>query len=248
MTPFAGSPSSTVDNNGETNYTFTSANGLQPATTYAVGALALEDNNHHASTVVMLAEGYTAYATPVFGNVIVIDYVSEQLTFAGGYSSGDYTMAVHCASCSVYGASDTLVSPYALTALLDDVSNTGFHSTLAHNAGVTPPYLASEAASSVAITGRAAAPTGVNTVNASSSTSYNGEIHLAGAFEYRIHGTTAGWNAATNTAANLGAGNYDVRRPAARNRRDGKRHDGSLPTGRYIHCPPAGGSRQLGHC
>jgi hypothetical protein len=46
MTAFTGNAESTVDGNGETGYTFTSANGLQPASTYSVGVVALEDNNH----------------------------------------------------------------------------------------------------------------------------------------------------------------------------------------------------------
>jgi hypothetical protein len=194
LTPFAGSPVSTVDANGEMTVSFTSANGMQPATTYAVGVIAQKDGNHNESSVVTwLADGYTAYATTVFG---------------------DYMATVHCASCSGSSSGDTLVNSYTLTALLDDASNSVLRFSLTHNAGVAPTYPASEVASSGDIAGRTAAPVGVTAVNVSSPTSYNGEIQLTGALEYRIHGTTAGWNTATNTAASLGSGNYDVRYPA----------------------------------
>jgi uncharacterized repeat protein (TIGR01451 family) len=215
LTPFPGSASSTVDGSGTTTYTFTSAaNGLQPATTYAVYAQAGEDTNHYASAIVLLAEGYTAYATPVFGDVITIDYVTERLTFAAGYSPGDYTVTVHCAACTGggSGSGDTLAGPYVLSALLDDTTNSTLSFSLVRNAGIAPPYPASEAVFSGAIAGRAAAPP-VTVVNALSPTSYNGEIHVAGTFEYRIHGTTS-WNAAMDAAVNLGAGEYDVRYPA----------------------------------
>ncbi|MDR2138677.1 MAG: hypothetical protein LBP50_03910, partial [Tannerella sp.] len=209
-TPATGNPSSAVAADGKTTYTFTAANALQPSTTYAVSVVAAEDANHHASPLTAIATGYTAYATPVFNSVITIDYVNEELIFQSGYNDADYTL--RCRSC---GGSPVVASPYSLGSILDDASNSSLIFSVVHNAGVTPPYPASEAGESGSIAGRAAAPTAGAVTPATTDASSDGAINLSGSFEYRIHGTTVGWNPALNSATGLVAGDYDVRRPAA---------------------------------
>jgi hypothetical protein len=207
LTPVPGNPESTVDTYGETTNTFTAVNGLQPSTTYPVSVLAQEDANHYASAITPLANGYTAYATPVFDQVVAIDYINERLTFKSGYSSGDYTLG--CSSCP---GAPTVASPYSLYNILEDVNNSSIEFSIIHNAGISPPYPASEAGYSATIAGRPAAPpVDYNTVTpASGAASYDGKISITGAFEYRIHGTST-WSTASNSVTDLGIGDYDVR-------------------------------------
>jgi hypothetical protein len=208
QTPFAGDPESAVGDDGSATYTFTADNGLQPETTYPVATTAREDVNHHASSITPLANGYTAYATPVFGDIVSIDYINERLTFAAGHSSADYTL--RCASCP-----DTAVvaSPYSLYSILEDAGNDNILFSIIHNAGVSPPYPASEAGYSGTVRGRPAAPENISVTKASDSATYDGRIDLAGHFEYRVHGT-ATWSSASGSVTGLGVGAYDVRYPA----------------------------------
>jgi hypothetical protein len=84
-----------------------------------------------------------------------------------------------------------------------------------HNAGVSPPYPASEADFSDTVPGRSAAPpVDFNTASpASNSSTGDGAINIAGAFEYRMCGAPS-WSSASTAATNLLAGDYDVRYPA----------------------------------
>jgi hypothetical protein len=209
-TQATGNPASTVASDGTTSYTFTDANGLQPSTTYPVSVIAQADNNHYASPLTFIATGYTAYATPVFNDVVAIDYINENLTFVSGYNSADYTLG--CASCA---GTPIISSPYSLSALLEDADNDSIVFSIVHNAGVNPPYPASEAGYSDTILGRPAAPKiDNNTVtHASSATSYDGKIEIPGLFAYRIHGTSV-WSSASTSVSSLGVGDYDVRYPA----------------------------------
>jgi hypothetical protein len=209
-TPATGNPESSVASDGTTTFTFTSSNGLQPSSTYPVSVIAKEDNNHNASSLTVIATGYTAYATPVFNNVVSVDYVNERLMLSSGYSSADYT--IECYSCA---GTPLIASPYSLYDILEDVNNGSIVFSIVHNAGVSPPYPASEKGYSGTISGRTAAPTiGVGTVaHASSATSYDGTISVGGLFAYRIHGSST-WSSASNTASGLGVGDYDLRYPA----------------------------------
>jgi hypothetical protein len=210
-TQVTGNPSTTVASNGTTSYTFTSANGLQPSTTYPVSVIAEEDANHYASPLTVLANGYTAYATPVFNDVITIDYINERLTFKTGYSNGDYTLS--CSSCS---GSPVITSPYSLYSLLEDVNNSSMTFSIVHNAGLIPPYPASEPGFSNNISGRGNAPEVDSVAPATTCTFDDGNISVTGQFEYRIHGTTV-WSTASTRVSGLVSGDYDVRRPAVAN-------------------------------
>jgi hypothetical protein len=205
-----GYPESTVVSNGATSYTFTSANGLQPSSIYPVLVIAKEDDNHYASLLTVIATGYTAYATPVFDDIVVVDYINERLTFVSGYNSADYT--IRCTSCN---SSPIISSPYSLYNILEDINNSNIVLSIVHNAGVNPPYPASDPGYSGTIPGRPAAPAinGNSITHASTATSYDGKIDVAGLFAYRIHGTTT-WSSASNSAIDLGVGDYDVRYPA----------------------------------
>jgi uncharacterized repeat protein (TIGR02543 family) len=213
-TPVPGdpAPASVVNTSGEATYTFTSANGLQPASTYTVSVLAQGDNNHNESplTALAAATGYTAYETPAFDQAITIDYINERLTFRPGYSSGDYTLG--CATCS---GSPEIASPYSLSSIIDDAANDSLVFTLVRKAGVSPPYPASEAGLSDTVQGRAAAPAvSAASVTAASGISTNdGRIHIAGQFEYRMSGASF-WSLASGAASGLLVGDYDVRYPA----------------------------------
>jgi hypothetical protein len=208
LTPVAGAPESTVGDDGKAAYTFTGINGLQAGTTYTVSAVAREDVNHHASAIIPLANGYTAYATPVFDDIVSIDYINERLTLAAGHSSADYTL--RCASCP---SGTVIESPYPLYDILENTVNDSITFSIVHNAGVGSPYPASEAGYSDTVQGRSDAPANITVTIASDSASYDGRIDLAGHFEYRIHGT-ATWSSASGSVTGLGVGAYDVRRSA----------------------------------
>jgi hypothetical protein len=146
----------------------------------------------------------------VFNDVVTIDYINENLNFVSGYNSADYTLG--CASCN---GSPVIASPYSLFTLLEDTDNDSIVFSIIHNAGINPPYPASEAGYSNTILGRPAAPRiDHNTVtHASSATSYDGKIEISGLFAYRIHGTST-WNSASNSVSSLGVEDYDIRYPA----------------------------------
>jgi uncharacterized repeat protein (TIGR02543 family) len=202
LIPFPGNPESPVDSNGETDYTFTSTNGLQPGTRYPVWVIANGDSNHNASQPTPLSDGYTAYATPVFNDIINIGYTAENLTFKSGYSSGDYIL--RCASCA--GSPEILdpESPSSISGILDG-NSTDIVFSITRKAGVSPnPHPASEPGDST-IQGRPAAPVAAVTP----ATSGNGTIAVTGQFEYRVHGSAA-WSTASNTVS-VPAGDYDVR-------------------------------------
>jgi hypothetical protein len=209
-TPAAGNPESPVGSDGKTTYTFTSANGLQPSSTWPVSAIAKEDGNHNASPPEVVATGYTAYATPVFNDIFSIDYINEKLIPAPGCNPAGYTTG--CASCKVF---QVIQAPYSLYDILEDADNSNIVFSIVHNAGTDPPCPASEAGYSGTIQGRRAAPpVEANTVtHASSPTSYDGRIDIAGFFVYRIH-ETSDWLSASNSLSALGVGDYDVRYPA----------------------------------
>jgi uncharacterized repeat protein (TIGR02543 family) len=197
--------SDSVPASGEVLQTFT---GLTPATAYTLSVKPLGDANHNEpQQATMLATGYTAYATPVFDAVVAeVNYRAEYLTLKSGYSPSDYTVTVS-------PTGDTVKSPYMLTDLLASLTSPTFRLSLVRNARVSPPYPASAAATSGDIPARPAAPTGVTTVSASSALESDGKIQLSGSFEYRVHGSMIGWSSATGELA-VGAGQYDVRRPA----------------------------------
>jgi gliding motility-associated-like protein len=175
--------------------------GLTPATIYSIGVKPLDDGNHNEpAQPKLLATAYTAYATPVFSEVVEVDYYAEQLRFKSGYTASDYTLTL--------GGS---VNTYGLTNTLDTLTKATFTVLLTHNAGVYPPYPASKTTSGV-IAGRPAAPRGITAVSATGAAS-DGKIQLAGSFQYRVHGSGIGWLTAIDEQAGLGAGRYDVRRP-----------------------------------
>jgi uncharacterized repeat protein (TIGR02543 family) len=203
-----GNPASTVNSGGAASYTFTGANGLLPSSTYQVSVIAQEDGNHNASSLTVIATGYTAYATPVFDDVVTVNYISESLIPAPGYSFTDYT--IRCTSCS---GSPVIASPYSLSGILEDASNSSIVFSIVRNAGASPPYPASEAGYSGTVPGRPAAPAIDAVTHATSATSYDGAITVSGLFGYRIHGAST-WSAASNSASSLGVGDYDVRYPA----------------------------------
>jgi hypothetical protein len=208
-----GSPESTVALDGSTSCSFTSANGINPSTAYSVSARAQEDKNYYASPITPLATGYTAYATPVFDDIVTIDYASERMIFVSEVNSGDYTV-----QCILRNNSPIIESPHILRDILDRADTDSIMFSIMHNASADPPCPASAIAYSKTVKGRAAAPpVNAGTVTpASNISSYDGKINIAGNFEYRIHGTAVGWNTASNTAAGLGTGDYDVRYPAGK--------------------------------
>jgi hypothetical protein len=209
-TPVTGNPEDLIPSDGAVTHTFTAANGLQPGTTYDLRVLAREDQNHYESDITVLAPGYTAYATPVFADVIYIDYINEHLTYKQGYSPADYTLA--CSSCS---GAPVIASPYSLFDILEN--NNTFELSIIHNAGVNPPYPASEPGYSGNITGRGSAPAvDCNTTTpASNASTSDGKISIAGQFQYRIHGAAANWSSASAMATGLSVGDYDVRYSAS---------------------------------
>ncbi|MDR2628175.1 MAG: hypothetical protein LBC40_09105, partial [Dysgonamonadaceae bacterium] len=194
-----------VDNGNNTlTVTFT---GLTPATVYHIGVKPLVDKNHNEpQQPTTLVTGYTAYATPNFDAVIKIDYRNERLTFDAAYPASDYTVTF---------GNDTIKAPYSLTELLDTLTAETFTLSLVHNAGVSPnpPFPASEADSpDVPVDDRPDAPANV-TSTPSGTGSNHGTIQLAGQFLYRPHNSATGWLSAENAITNLGATQYDVRRP-----------------------------------
>jgi hypothetical protein len=177
---------------------------LTPRTVYDIRAVAVEDVNHYESSRKPLLLACTAHDTPDFDATIEIDYHHERLLFRNGFTPGNYTVT--------YG-SDTIRSPWSLTNILDTLSGNTFTLSVVHNAGVSPPYPASAAATSGAVGGRSTAPTAATSTPSGSHSSL-GTVHLHGQYQYRVHGSTEGWQSAVNETGNLGAGYYDLRLPA----------------------------------
>jgi hypothetical protein len=174
--------------------------GLNPTTAYDIRVVAEEDKNHLESALTPLVMGYTAYEKPDFHTVIDINYYTEELYCKDGYSESDYTV--------ISGS----MGVWSLTNLLDTLTTPTFQLSLVRNAGVNPPYPASEPGWSNFINGRPAAPN-VNVDPASGATISDGKIELPGAFQYRAHGSSE-WLPANGEVTGLGVGQYDVRLPA----------------------------------
>ncbi|MDR0606579.1 MAG: hypothetical protein LBG80_20100 [Bacteroidales bacterium] len=100
--------------------------------------------------------------------------------------------------------------------ILEDADNDSIVFSIVHNAGIYPPYPASETGYSDTILGRLAAPDNITVTPTLTATSYDGQIIIAGLFEYCIHGTST-WNSASGSVNNLGIGDYDVRYQAVAN-------------------------------
>jgi uncharacterized repeat protein (TIGR02543 family) len=179
--------------------------GLSAATTYTLFVKAQGDTNHYESASVQ-TDAWTAYATPVFDDVLVVDYRGEVLRFKDGYNQADYEVRIN---------GNVIDSPN-LSSLTTYANGADFTISVAHKQGLSPhPYPASASVSKT-ITSRSPAPAGITVTNASSTQANDGALLLSGAFEYRAHqdaSQAAGWAAALNTAAAT-YGTYDVRRPA----------------------------------
>jgi hypothetical protein len=86
--------------------------GLTHKTAYDIRFIGQEDANHFASSLTPLVIGYTAHETPVFDDVIEIDYYDEEADCKDGYSKNDYT--VISGSMGVWSLTnilDTLTAP-----------------------------------------------------------------------------------------------------------------------------------------
>ncbi|MDR2814975.1 MAG: MBG domain-containing protein, partial [Prevotellaceae bacterium] len=203
--PVDGSKS-VVSDAGQSQVTFTAADGLQPGMTYFVAARARADNNHLGSTLTMLAAGYTAYATPTFEEMVKVNCVYERLDPSAGSLAG-YTLGFASRGGSVIAHPS---SDFSLSTMLDSAGVDSVQFFIVHNASGS--YPASDTGYSAVIAGRHAAPTvEVGTVaHALSATSADGVIRIAGSFEYRIHGTSQ-WNPATDSTTGRGVSDYDVR-------------------------------------
>ncbi|MDR0687473.1 MAG: InlB B-repeat-containing protein, partial [Prevotellaceae bacterium] len=209
LTPVAGNPSDVVPADGKVTRVFTAANGLRPQTTYVLSITAAADKNHNESNRIVLAVGYTACATPVFNNVVRVNYVDEQLELNTGYLPEDYSVICLDATGGAAVAAVAIQEPaYSIAVPVENMSS--FKLGLACRE--KPPYPASDTAYSVAITGRGAAPTGVTTKPQTNMQVSNGKIFLPGVFEYCIRGSSS-WNSAKDSVT-VQSGNYNVRFPA----------------------------------
>jgi uncharacterized repeat protein (TIGR02543 family) len=211
-TPVPGNAESAIAAHGRDTFTFTAANGLEPSSIYVISVRAEEDNNHYRSALTMLAMGYTAYATPVFEKMVSVNYPSELLEPAGGYFGSSYTLG--CASCGGLQIPNPS-TPFSLSNILNNKANDSIVFFIVHNAADGFP--ASDTGYSATFLGRTAAPTVVNATvtHASSATSGDGAIAIAGAFEYRSQNTGGEWMPAENLASRLGVGDYEICYPAA---------------------------------
>jgi hypothetical protein len=73
-------PSAAIDASGLFSAPFV---GLSPSSTYVLSVKALADTNHYESGIVQV-NAYTAWATPVWSDVLFIDYREEVLRFHDG--------------------------------------------------------------------------------------------------------------------------------------------------------------------
>ncbi|MDR3037584.1 MAG: InlB B-repeat-containing protein, partial [Coriobacteriales bacterium] len=196
-------PSAAIGSNGLFSTAFS---GLNPSSTYVLSVKALEDRNHYES-VVAQTNAYTAYTTPVWSDVLYVDYREETLHFKDGYNPDDYEVAIN----------GTVINRPHLYSLTTYANGADFSIAVSHKAGVAPnpPYPASGQAVET-ITARGGAPSGVATINATSTQANDGGIMLAGSFEYRAHSSATqagGWITALNGVA-VTYGSYDVHWPA----------------------------------
>ncbi|MDR1798326.1 MAG: InlB B-repeat-containing protein, partial [Bifidobacteriaceae bacterium] len=190
--------------------------GLVWGTGYEVFARLKADSNHEPSPVVVLIPAvYTDYATPVWADVLRVNYAAETIEFQPGVAPAGY---------QVTAGGETLGANASLTAFAD----AGGGQVTLVRAGSSDPKVGpgSSEAVSQAVPGRPdgpsrqtqANPTGqVGTVPAGSPTDPTGQIVHAGGtgFEYRVAGSTATWTtAASGTATGVAYGTYEVRYPA----------------------------------
>jgi hypothetical protein len=193
---------------GATAATTRSFTSLSPASSYQIRGKASADTNHNESLPFVLATGYTAFATPAFGDIAQVNYLDEKLEFKSGIVPADYTVVATPA----VGSASTLANQDSLS----DLAQAG-NFTLACRHNTDGQHPASQMSAPASITGKAAAPAGITTDKTTTSESADGKINLAGAFAYRSHSTgdvTLGWSHASGSAT-VTMGNYDVRYPGS---------------------------------
>ncbi|MDR0356934.1 MAG: hypothetical protein LBH63_00950, partial [Clostridiales Family XIII bacterium] len=176
--------------------TQTSFMNLSPHNVYNVRVRAKADANYNISRNIGIGTAYTAFATPVQGD-IVIDYRAETIAFNG-------------VAFDVLANGTAIANGASLSELAEGTSISFRVTRKAEN-----PYPASTTFE-IAIPGKDNAPASdsVTSTPSSDDKTSDGKILRSGPFEYRVSrngaNPTAGWYPA-NGEASVAAGRYEVR-------------------------------------
>jgi len=183
-------------------------NNLTAGSEYELYVRIAGDANHNTTPGIYLGVAYTQQPTPVFDEVLYVNFYKEALEFKKGVNPTLYEVRINGVLAS---ANEDLSSLADVTDLTITLTRKGTDDAL------EGPETSNTVTNPRPILKRASAPAGITTTAADTPANNTGTIHVPGAsaFEYRANGSNEAWTHVTgDTAANLSAGTYEVRIPA----------------------------------